>query len=269
MFISLLIGLKIPLLAIQILWINLVTDGLPAIALGFEPAESGVMKRQPRHPDESIFAGGLGRHIVVFSILLTVLTLGSYLYGYLGHKMDPFSATLGLENLSGAELAAVIGEDKLKLELPPDVSWDSLSVEQRIDQLKAHENDEADVAAEKSSGGIIGEAERIPRTIGFTVLALGQIFHVIAIHGGDRESFFRILFRRNMLLFWAALSTFILQLCVIYVPFLQTTFETVPLRIGELALTIVLASLMLAGVEGEKFLLRRGDAARRAAAITP
>lgn len=59
MFIAMLVGLPLPLRAIQILWINLVTDGLPAMALGVEPTEKGVMDRPPRHPQEGIFARGL------------------------------------------------------------------------------------------------------------------------------------------------------------------------------------------------------------------
>ena len=54
------LGMPLPLLPVQILWMNLVTDGLPGLALGFEPAEPGVMQRPPRPPDESIFARGLG-----------------------------------------------------------------------------------------------------------------------------------------------------------------------------------------------------------------
>jgi Ca2+-transporting ATPase len=65
-----LIGLPIPLLPIHILWINLVTDGLPGIALASEPAERGIMARPPRPPQESIFAHGLGAHIVWVGLLM-------------------------------------------------------------------------------------------------------------------------------------------------------------------------------------------------------
>ncbi len=68
-------GLPIPLLPIHILWINLVTDGLPGLALAAEPAEKGVMQRPPRHPKESIFAQGLGYHIVWVGLLMGFASL--------------------------------------------------------------------------------------------------------------------------------------------------------------------------------------------------
>jgi Ca2+-transporting ATPase len=68
-------GLPIPLLPIHILWINLVTDGLPGLALAAEPAEKGVMERQPRHPQESVFAHGLGAHIIWVGLLMGFVSL--------------------------------------------------------------------------------------------------------------------------------------------------------------------------------------------------
>ncbi len=65
-----LVGLPIPLLPIHILWINLVTDGLPALALSVEPAEGDVMSRPPRHPKESIFTHGLGLHAIWVGLLM-------------------------------------------------------------------------------------------------------------------------------------------------------------------------------------------------------
>ncbi|MBI5073842.1 MAG: cation-translocating P-type ATPase [Nitrospirae bacterium] len=68
-------GLPIPLLPIHILWINLVTDGLPGLALAAEPAEKGAMERPPRHPKESIFANGLGIHIIWVGLLMGAVSL--------------------------------------------------------------------------------------------------------------------------------------------------------------------------------------------------
>jgi Ca2+-transporting ATPase len=69
-------GLPIPLLAIHILWINLVTDGLPGLALASEPAEANIMKRPPRNPKENIFSGGMAIHILWVGFLMGAVTLG-------------------------------------------------------------------------------------------------------------------------------------------------------------------------------------------------
>jgi Ca2+-transporting ATPase len=68
-------GLPIPLLPIHILWINLVTDGLPGLALAAEPAEPGLMRRPPRRPQESIFANGLGAQILWVGLLMGAMTI--------------------------------------------------------------------------------------------------------------------------------------------------------------------------------------------------
>jgi Ca2+-transporting ATPase len=74
----------VPLAPLQILWMNLVTDGLPALALAVEPADPNVMKRNPHDPQESIFARGLGAYMVriglILAILSIVLMIGSYNY---------------------------------------------------------------------------------------------------------------------------------------------------------------------------------------------
>jgi P-type Ca2+ transporter type 2C len=74
-FLAPFVGLPIPLLPIHILWINLVTDGLPGLALASEPAEPGAMQRPPRPPGESLFARGMWQHILWFGLLLGGVTL--------------------------------------------------------------------------------------------------------------------------------------------------------------------------------------------------
>lgn len=69
------LGLPVALLPIHILWINLVTDGLPAISLSFEKAEKDIMKRQPRPPQQSVFANGRGLHMIWVGLLMAVITL--------------------------------------------------------------------------------------------------------------------------------------------------------------------------------------------------
>jgi magnesium-transporting ATPase (P-type) len=166
--------------------------------------------------------------------------------------MDAFSPTLGLEQLDRANVISVIGDDNAEI-VPQD--WDSLSAEERSALLLDEENQPEHL--ESSSGGILGQAERLPRTLAFTVLALGQIFHVMAIHRGEHESFFTSWFKHNRILLVAVISTFLLQLGVIYLPLFQQTFETLPLSGTELTFSIGLASLILFAVEVEKYLRRR------------
>lgn len=74
-FLAPFLGLPIPLLPIHILWVNLVTDGLPGLALASERAEPDIMRRPPRPPKESIFAHGMARHVLVVGFLLGVVCL--------------------------------------------------------------------------------------------------------------------------------------------------------------------------------------------------
>jgi Ca2+-transporting ATPase len=76
-FLAPFLGLPVPLLPIQILWINLVTDGLPGLALAAEPEERNVMRRPPRPPQESLFAGGLGWHALLVGLLMAALAIGA------------------------------------------------------------------------------------------------------------------------------------------------------------------------------------------------
>jgi Ca2+-transporting ATPase len=81
LFLAPLLGLPVPLLPIHILWINLMTDGLPALALSVEPAEDDVMRRPPRNPKEGIFAHGLGIHALWVGILMAAVVLSLEVFG--------------------------------------------------------------------------------------------------------------------------------------------------------------------------------------------
>jgi Ca2+-transporting ATPase len=175
-------GLPIPLLPIHILWINLVTDGVPGLALTAEPGEQDLMRRPPRHPRESIFSRGLGTHIVWVGLLMGAVTI--------------------------ATQAAFLNVD--------DASW---------------------------------------RTMVFTVLALSQMGHVLAIRS-ERRSVFEQGLASNRPLLAAVVATFALQMATIYLPFLNPVFQTRPLSATELAVTLALSSVVFVAVEIEKAVKR-------------
>lgn len=88
MFLAVLMGMPLPLLPIQILWMNLVTDGLPAMALGVDPAERDIMYRRPRDPQESVFSHGLGWRIISTGILFALGTLLAFAIGLMMGQVD-------------------------------------------------------------------------------------------------------------------------------------------------------------------------------------
>jgi Ca2+-transporting ATPase len=177
------LGLPIPLLPIHILWINLVTDGLPGLALAVEPAERGIMQRPPRPPNESIFAHGMWQHILWVGLLIGGVTLLAQAWAIQYAVAD----------------------------------W---------------------------------------QTMVFTVLTFAQLAHVFAIRS-DKESLLKIGIFSNLPLLGAICLTVVLQLCVIYVPVLNTIFKTSPLGIYELIVCCLLSVVVFFGVEAEKWLIRK------------
>ncbi|MEN8234718.1 MAG: cation-translocating P-type ATPase [Actinomycetota bacterium] len=100
------LGLPIPLLPLQILWMNLVTDGLPALALGIEPAEEDVMNRPPRVASETIFGGGVVHYIGGFGSLLAAVSL---LVGWWAWNVDdPGAQTMLFTTLIFGQLALAL-----------------------------------------------------------------------------------------------------------------------------------------------------------------
>ncbi len=182
------LGMGLVLLPLQILWINLVTDGLPGLALAFEPSEKETMKRSPYHPKENIIDKRMKYHIVWVGLLMGIISLGIGFWVWRG-EADPAANTM----------------------------W---------------------------------------QTMIFTTLTLSQMGHVMAIRSG-RESLFTVGIFSNMKLIGAVLLTFILQLMVIYMPFMQEIFKTVALPLDVLIICLVLSTVVFWGVELEKFIYRR------------
>lgn len=105
-FLAPFLGLPIPLLPIHILWINLVSDGLPALALTAEPAEPGIMQRKPRPQHESLFANGMWQHMVWFGLLMAGLTLSVQAWAY--HSGTSHWQTMAFTVLTLSQLAHVM-----------------------------------------------------------------------------------------------------------------------------------------------------------------
>jgi len=180
-----LLGLPdVPLTPLQILWMNLVTDGLPALALAVEPGEADVMKQPPLDPQESIFARGLGSYILRIGVIFGFLTIGLMLWVF---------AT-------------------------PSAHW---------------------------------------RTIVFTTLCLAQMGHALSCRS-DRYLLIELPQFTNPFLLGAVVSTTILQVLLLYVPFLRQFLGTEALSGPELALCFGASLLIFIAIEGDK-LIRRGS----------
>lgn len=184
MLVGPLLGMPLPLVAIQILWINLVTDGLPGLALAVEESEKGIMKRPPFKPSESIFSRGVGTRIVWVGILLGLSSLG---VGYWYWLRDP------------------------------NGPW---------------------------------------QTMVFTTLTLAQMGNAVALRS-NTDSVFSIGFFSNRLMIIAVVLAVLLQLALIYVPFLQSFFETEALSSIDLLIAAVFSLIVFVAVEIDKWIRRR------------
>jgi len=192
MLIAPFLGMPLPLLPLQILWINLVTDGLPSLALSIEPPERDVMRRPPRDPRESIFGQGLGIHIIWVGLLMGVVSIGM---GWRAFRAG-------------------------------DPAW---------------------------------------QTMVFMTVTMTQLFQSLAVRS-QRDSIFRIGFHTNPALAATVVGTLALQLAVVYVPFAQSIFRTVPLSPRDLGISLALSTSVFWAVELDKLLLRLRERRRPRAA---
>jgi len=175
-------GLPLPLLPLQILWMNLLCDSLPGLALTGEPAESNVMRRPPRRPDEGVFAQNRGLFIILFGLVIGVSVL----------LFQAYSMSAGL-------------------------AW---------------------------------------QTMVFTALVLGRMAAILAMRS-ENESLFTMGAFSNRSLLGAILLIVLLQMAVVYLPFLNGVFDTTPLTFHELALTLALSVVVFFAIEVEKVFKRR------------
>lgn len=169
MFVAALAGLPVPILPIQILWINLVTDGLPAMALGVEPTDRDIMYRMPRHPQESIFSRGLKRKIIWRGI------------------------QIGFSTVAVFAVALCLRENLM-----------------------------------------------LARTMAFTTLVVSQLMYVFDCKSEIRSIFDTDLCN-NMYLVGAVCCSLSMQLMVIYLPFFQICFNTVPLNLGDWGIVVLVS----------------------------
>lgn len=105
-FLAPFLSLPVPLMAVHILWINLVTDGLPGLALASEPSEANIMNRPPRDPKQNIFAGGMAAHILWVGLLMGLVTLGMQAWAI--HQENTHWQTMAFTVLCFSQLGHVM-----------------------------------------------------------------------------------------------------------------------------------------------------------------
>lgn len=103
LFVGTMLGLTI-LTPVQILWVNLVTDTFPALALGMEPASGDIMRRKPRDAKQSFFAEGMAANLIVFGVIMSALTLGAYFLGLFLYNDGKVATTMAFLTLGLVQL---------------------------------------------------------------------------------------------------------------------------------------------------------------------
>ena len=201
---------------VHLLFINLVTDCFPALALGMEDAEPDTMQRPPRNSKDGIFAGGLGFDVVYQGILVTIITIAAYLCGaMMEHAME----ILG-DGYSLRALFANFG-------------------------YYAKDGFAALQAAGESGHGM---------TMAFLTMSMCEIFHSFNMRS-QRKSVFTLK-SQNKVLWAAMLGSLLLTTLVIEVPFIANAFGFTPIGWDEYGIALVLAVLVIPVVEIVKAIQR-------------
>ena len=113
MFAIILVGFETPFIAIHLLWINLITDSLPAIALGMDPKDKGIMEEKPRNPNETIFAHGGLRDTLMHGAFITIAVIIAYLSAFWINGITDFSQIANIKSLT-IELNGINGQEILR-----------------------------------------------------------------------------------------------------------------------------------------------------------
>ena len=100
MLFIILVGFETPFIAIHLLWINLITDSLPAIALGMDPKDKGIMNEKPRNPNETVFAHGGLRDTIMHGSFITIAVIIAYLSAFWLNGITDFHMIAGIKNLT-------------------------------------------------------------------------------------------------------------------------------------------------------------------------
>ncbi len=218
-------GVPLPLNTLQILWMNLITDGVPALALGVEQPEKNSMKRPPYAPGESVFGRGLGRHILIVGLVLGVTALS---LGLITHNLDLQSvASPCMRDVGNGVFSLSLGNIECDVE-PTEVDAD---------------------------GNLITFGAW--NTMVFIMLTLAQMGHAYGLRS-HKESVFNMNPLGNRFLLYALLITVAIQISTVYLPFFNNLFGTRPLTMGQLLLCLALSTVVFVAVEVEKLLIRRG-----------
>lgn len=208
------------LLPIHILWINLVTDSLPALALAFDPAEKDIMERKPIDSKKGIFTKGMNLRVIYQGIMIGLITLAAFIIG-LATPEDKLPTMLAYEN-------KIISVEEI----------------QNIDEVLAN-------------GGKYIEKQEVKVEIGqamaFTVLALSELVHVFNVRN-NKKSIFKTGILGNLKLLLAVGLSAILMIVILVVPLFRHIFSIPILPIGNILEIIALVFSPIVIVEIFKLL---------------
>lgn len=254
MFFVLLLGLPSPLATLQILWINLITDSLPAIALSMDKKEKDIMKQKPRNPKDGVFAHGgfkftLGYGIIIFIITFLAFLLPAFIH--MGSNYE-FGSINGLQANSDSwswswnglvnclNSRVVLSDGSYAYVGIKHTSLAGVSSAADFSPLFLTEEE---LNAVQFTQGYISVHEQA-MTFGFTVLAMSQIFHMVGMTN-LRRSFIHVFKDGNWMLLISFILGFALQIAVTEIPFLSSPFKTTKLLFSEWMILALMASVPL------------------------